>query len=75
MQINPKLYTWQIIHNPNAFLHRSNQFWMAIEHKLREVQIDYHYHVTSTIDDAKDVIINLCKKGERHYLIIGGDGT
>ena len=75
MQINPKLYTWQIIHNPNAFLRRSNQFWKDIENKLQEVQIDYRHHMTSTIDEAKEIIINLCKKGKRHYMIIGGDGT
>ena len=75
MQINPRLYTWQIIHNPNAFLHRSNQFWKNIERKLKEVQIDYRYHATSTIDEANGLIIDLCTKGARHYLIIGGDGT
>ena len=75
MQINPKLYSWQIIHNPNAFLHRSNQYWKNIESRIKEVQIDHCYHVTSTIEEAKELIINLCKKGERHYMIIGGDGS
>ena len=68
-------YTWQIIHNPNAFLQRSSQYWRDIENKLHEVQIGYRHHVTSTIEEAKELIINLCKKGERHYIIIGGDGS
>ena len=75
MLINTKQYTWQIIHNPNAFLRRSSQFWKDIKNKLQDIQIDYCYHETFTIDEAKELIINLCKKGERHYLIIGGDGT
>jgi len=75
VQINPKLYTWQIIHNPNSFLHKSRCYWKEIEKKLQDAQIKYLYHVTSNIDEAKELIINLCKKGERHFLIIGGDGT
>ena len=75
MQINTQLYSWQIILNPNALLHRSSQFWRDIENKLQEVQITYLYHVTSTIDEAKETIINLCKEGKRHFIIVGGDGT
>ena len=75
MQIDTKLYFWQIILNSNALLYRSSQFWKDIENKLQEVQINYHHHVTSTVDGAKELIINLCKKGERHYIIVGGDGT
>jgi len=75
MQIKAKHYSWQIILNPNALLHQSSQFWKKIETKGKELQIDYLHHVTSTIDKAKDLIINLCKKGERHFIIVGGDGT
>ena len=75
MQINIQLYSWQIILNPNALLRRSSQFWKNIEVRLREVQIDYHQHVTSTVDEAKALIISLCKRGERHFIIVGGDGT
>ena len=75
MQINVKHYSWQIILNPNALLHRSSQFWKDIENKLQEVQISYHHHVTSTIDEAKGLIVHLCKKGERYFIIVGGDGT
>jgi len=75
MQINPQLYTWQIILNPNALLHRSSRFWKDIESKLQEVQINYLHYMTSTIDEAKELIINLCKKGEQHFIIIGGDGS
>ena len=75
MQINAKLYSWQIILNPNALLHRSSQFWKDIENKLQKFQINYCHHVTSTINEAKELIVNLCKKGERHFMIVGGDGT
>ena len=75
MQINPQLYTWQIILNPNALSHRSRQFWEEMENKLQEVQINFLPHITSTIDEARDLIISLCKKGERHFIIVGGDGT
>ena len=70
MQIDIQHYSWHITLNPNALLHRSRQFW-----KLREVQINFHHHVTSTIDEANELIINLCKKGERHFIIVGGDGS
>jgi len=75
MQINTQLYSWQIILNPNALLRRSSQFWKNIEIRLQEVQIKYQHHVTSTVDEAKALIISLCKKGERHFIIVGGDGT
>ena len=75
MQINTKLYSWQIILNPNALFRKSAQFWKDIEKKLSEVQITYHHHVTSTVVEAKGLIINLCKKGERHFIVVGGDGT
>jgi len=75
MQINPKNFSWQIIFNSNASLYKSSQHWEKIENKLQKVQIDYCYHLTSTIDEAKELTIDLCKKGERHYIIIGGDGT
>jgi len=75
MQINAKLYFWNIILNPNALLHQSSRFWKDMESKLHKVQINYLYHVTSSIDEAKELIINLCKKGERYYIIVGGDGT
>jgi YegS/Rv2252/BmrU family lipid kinase len=48
---------------------------MDIQNKLKEVEIEYLYHVTSTVDEAKELIIHLCKKGERHFIIVGGDGT
>ena len=75
MQINTKLYTWQIILNPNALLHRSSRFWKDIERKLHESQIDYRQHVTSTIEEAKALIISLCQNSERHFILVGGDGT
>ena len=75
MQINAKLYSWQIILNPNALSRRSDQLRKDIERKLQAVQIDFLYHVTSTIDEAKELIITLCKEGKRHFIVIGGDGT
>ena len=75
MQINTKQHSWQIILNTNALLRRSSQFWKDIERKLREVQIDYFHHATSTVDEAKELMIRLFKKGERHFIIVGGDGT
>ena len=75
MQINTQHYSWQVVMNPNALLHRSVKFWKAIENKLQEVPINYHHHVTSTVDEAKDLIVQLCEKGERHFIVVGGDGT
>ena len=75
MQINIQRFSWNIILNTNALLQRSSQFWRDIERKLQEVQINYFHHVTSTIDEAKELIITLCKKGERHFIVIGGDGS
>ena len=75
MQIDTQLYSWQIVLNSNALHHRSSRFWKDIEDKLREVQINYSHHETTTIDEAKELIINLCKKGERHFIVVGGDGT
>ena len=75
MHINTKLYSWQIILNSNVLTHRNEKMQRDIEQELQEAQINYHSHVTSTIDEAKDLIITLCKKDERHFIVIGGDGT
>ena len=75
MQINAKNYSWQIILNPNSLLHRSREFWEDIKNKLQEKQIDCIHHVTSSGKEAEELIINLCKKGERHFILVGGDGT
>ena len=75
MQINARLYSWQIVLNSNALRRRCSRFWNDIEDKLQKVQINYHHHETSTIDEAKELIISLCEKGERHFIVIGGDGT
>ena len=75
MQIDIYLYSWRIILNPNALLHRSGQFREDIERKLQALQIHYLCHETSTVDEAKELIINLCQKGERHFILVGGDGT
>ena len=75
MLINSKLFTWQVILNANALLHRSRQFWKDIEEKLQKVQINYLHHDTLTIAEAKELIMTLCKKGERYFIVIGGDGS
>jgi len=56
-------------------LNKSKQFWDNIKNKLNELQINYITHETSTDDEAKELIIDLCKKGERHYIVVGGDGS
>jgi YegS/Rv2252/BmrU family lipid kinase len=70
-----RLYTWQIILNSNALIKQSGQFWKNIDNKLNEVKINYRHHITSNFDEAKELVINLCKQGERHFIIVGGDGT
>jgi len=75
MQIDSTLYSWQTILNPNALVNRRKKLWEDIERKLQAIPIHYLHHVTSTIAEAKDLIIDLCKRGERHFIVIGGDGT
>ncbi len=75
MNINTRLYTWQIILNPNALMQKSSRFWKEIENKLQEKQIQFLLHVTPTVDDAKEVISTLCLKGARHFILVGGDGS
>ena len=75
MQIDVHQYIWQIILNPNALLQKSTKFWEEIENKLQKVQIRWRHHVTSNVDEAKEMIIRLCQGGERHFIVIGGDGS
>ena len=75
MQIDATLHTWHIILNANALMHQSKRFWQDVKNKLNEAQIHYLHHVTTTIDNAKELIINLCNQGDRHFILIGGDGT
>ena len=75
MQINTTQHTWQIILNSNALSNQREQFWKDIEDKLQEAKIPFIHSVTSSVNEAKELIINLCKNGERHFIIVGGDGT
>ena len=75
MQIDVKHYSWNIILNVNALLHQSSRFWKDIKDKLKEANIRYIRHGTATIEEAKDLIISLCDKGERHFILVGGDGS
>ena len=73
--IDVKSFTWQIILNPNALLHRSSKFWNDIETKLKDFGISYVRHVIPAVAHAKEVITALCKGGKRHFIIVGGDGA
>lgn len=75
VNINIRDYTWQIVLNPNAMSRKCGEFWNDIEDTLKSENINYQYHLTKNIEEAKSLTHALCAEGARHFIVIGGDGT
>ena len=73
--INVKDCYWQAIINPNALSGKCTKLWQDIVLKLKESQISYKEHIAGHANAGKTIAKALCLKGERHFIIVGGDGT
>lgn len=68
-------HTWQIIANPTAMANSGCKYWDKIIRQLRQLQLDYRFVISDDKDASQAIIKELCQKGNKHFLVIGGDGT
>ncbi len=68
-------HSWQIIANPNALSNSCYKHWEEIASKLDELQLDYQFHITEETEKARKLVIDLCQKGHKYIMAMGGDGT
>lgn len=74
--IEPLAIEWQIILNPNADAKSCSRYRQDIENYLKQHHVAYRLYLSEGSHEAgKEIVRELCKKGERHFLIVGGDGT
>lgn len=75
MKITIHDLTWHMILNPLAMSHKSGNYLHQVESILKKLKMDYLSHITEELHEAQQVIISLCNQGERHFIVVGGDGT
>jgi YegS/Rv2252/BmrU family lipid kinase len=73
--INPTEVQWQIIINPNACSGKLLNRIDTILGMLTERNIDYEGHISASVTNAVKIVERLCRKGFRHFMFLGGDGT
>lgn len=64
-----------VIVNPYAGNRRAGACWPLVERRLREVNPDFHAHLTSRPGEATEVARRALLNGSDRILVMGGDGT
>lgn len=68
-------HCWQAIINPNALSNKSIKYWKNLSKKFETYGISYREHIAGKMNAGKEITEKLCREGERHFIILGGDGT
>ncbi|MCQ2284157.1 MAG: diacylglycerol kinase family lipid kinase [Bacteroidales bacterium] len=68
-------YFWHVIINPNACNQECFSNWGTISTKLGQNGIRHEMHKSDASGRGIEIARELCQKGERHLIVIGGDGT
>ena len=68
-------YQWQVIINPNALSEKCLAYWVYVEKQLGKLGIPYRHHIADESTFGIKKVEELCKKGEKHFIVVGGDGT
>lgn len=68
-------YNWQVFLNKNAMRTRSVDYWQNIENGLTAANITFECHYASTFEEDIASIQVCYRKGHRHFIVVGGDGT
>ncbi|MDL2308591.1 YegS/Rv2252/BmrU family lipid kinase [Bacteroidales bacterium OttesenSCG-928-B11] len=66
---------WQVILNPNALGGKCSQYWQIISEQLANRGIPFTEHLANHTGAGSMISRSLCRQGERHFIILGGDGT
>ncbi|OQA85669.1 MAG: putative lipid kinase BmrU [Bacteroidetes bacterium ADurb.Bin234] len=74
-RLNVYDYQWQVIINPNALSEKCLAYWVDVEKQLGKLGIPYRHHIADESTFGIKKVEELCKKGERYFIVVGGDGT
>ena len=74
-QIVVNQHEWHIFLNRNAMHCRSSEYWKSIEAQLTSAQVPYCCHYAQSQKEDTEVILNCCRNGVRHFVVVGGDGS
>lgn len=66
---------WQVILNPNALGGKCYTYWHDIASLLNLHSISFTEHPANHANAGTQITRNLCKQGERYFIVLGGDGT
>jgi len=66
---------WLVIINPASGCGKGKKDWQKISDLLKNAEIDFEYVFTKCRCHATELAIEAIKKGWRHIISVGGDGT
>ena len=70
-QIVVNQHEWHIFLNRNAMHCRSSEYWKSIEAQLTSAQVPYCCHYAQSQKEDAEVILNCCRNGVRHFVVVG----
>ena len=68
-------HEWHLIVNPNALSAKCFVYSKVVEQNLVEFKIPYQKHIASLCNAGIQIVKDLCLKGKRYFMVVGGDGT
>lgn len=75
MKISMPDFQWHIIANPNALSKKRTAYKDFFLQQFDLHHIKYTFHVANGQCQGMQLAEKLCREGNRHFMLIGGDGT
>lgn len=67
--------TWALIANKLAGTRSTKNFWKKMDEKFAKVGITVEYFFTERVGHARELAVDVLKKGYTRLAVMGGDGT
>jgi diacylglycerol kinase (ATP) len=67
--------TWALIANKYAGTRSTKNFWKKMDEKFAKVGITVEYFFTERVGHARELAVDVLKKGYTRLAVMGGDGT
>lgn len=67
--------TWALIANKFAGTRSTKNFWKRMDEKFAKVGITVEYFFTERVGHARELAVDVLKKGYTRLAVMGGDGT
>ena len=67
--------TWALIANKFAGTRSTKNFWKKMDEKFAKVGITVEYFFTERVGHARELAVDVLKKGYTRLAVMGGDGT